>query len=645
MRKKFIGSTGYPAEAFALVLEADDPSSWHGCFWANADGLVTKDSVQAAQDRFDTLPIVKAAMQDDQESEKGDDAKDKPAPKLSKKKKALVEEAKKKLREAFAAAAAKKTPEPTAKSGCSDGAAGGKKDDKYKKKTVREIQVTEKAIPVIDERKVRSLLGLTDDAPLPSYTIDEQYNSFSCGDCRVPLRVVAKADEPDADDAQHEDGGEGVRLAVALPGEIDALREPGLMPPDTFKSVSLDASAKRITMQRRPQAAFDDASTLTASMAPGVTVRMGVLKDATDLLCAQAYEFDTAHFATPGLCEAWLMARKDLFTQQAFDPDWLPTTSLAQPYTLVAHTVTPLTYKEQGLPLSALRDSHGVVSDVRLGGNGACYGFRTLAPIDNLATPFIATLRGAAPLWGLQTASDKSGIEIRKVSGNYPPISTYEKHVQLDAGQCAVRWATPTMLAGVWRSAGSDDLHVLNARATEIGWLLAREKAETPAPSLTQLAAENVPWAMLTERENATIIDVTKHAGRLPGFAVVTKAANPALRYTLGVVYPANDLDVHKDYATQDQLERTAWNYLTQSREIGLFHKSGTAGHGTVVESYIYRGPDWTVGAKQVVKSGDWLMGVVWNEDAWKQIEKGDVKGYSLQGLSRRVLASPTTTS
>jgi hypothetical protein len=120
-------------------------------------------------------------------------------------------------------------------------------------------------------------------------------------------------------------------------------------------------------------------------------------------------------------------------------------------------------------------------------------------------------------------------------------------------------------------------------------------------------------------------------------------------RFTLGVAYPANKPDVskaadgHRDFISPESLEQTAWEYM-ESRQVGIGHVDGTEGHGTVVESYIYRGPDWdipTASGSQVIKAGDWLLGVRWDEQAWAEIKAGRLDGFSPQGLARRSAASP----
>lgn len=117
-------------------------------------------------------------------------------------------------------------------------------------------------------------------------------------------------------------------------------------------------------------------------------------------------------------------------------------------------------------------------------------------------------------------------------------------------------------------------------------------------------------------------------------------------RYTLSVGYPAELADVavardgHRDFASTGEIEKAAWGYLRNGGGVGLHHADGTEGAGTVVESYIYRGPDWTEGS-QVIKAGDWLVGIVWDPATWDAIKKGTIRGTSMQGTAKRRAPSP----
>lgn len=125
--------------------------------------------------------------------------------------------------------------------------------------------------------------------------------------------------------------------------------------------------------------------------------------------------------------------------------------------------------------------------------------------------------------------------------------------------------------------------------------------------------------------------------------------------YTLTVAYPADSPDVAKardgfqDFASADTVERAAWSYMRNAigngGEIGAFHEDGTEGDGLLVESYVYRGPDWTIKAadntEQVIKAGDWLIGVIWSEEAWTAFKSGESTGVSMQGDAMRKTPSP----
>jgi hypothetical protein len=127
--------------------------------------------------------------------------------------------------------------------------------------------------------------------------------------------------------------------------------------------------------------------------------------------------------------------------------------------------------------------------------------------------------------------------------------------------------------------------------------------------------------------------------------------AQPDRRYTLMVAYPANKCDVavakdgYQDFADEASVEEAAWNYMLKSRNIGLWHEDGTDNAGDVVESYVYRGPDWVTKAaddsEHVIKAGDWLMGIRWSEPAWEDVLAGRINGVSMQGMAEREEADP----
>jgi hypothetical protein len=128
--------------------------------------------------------------------------------------------------------------------------------------------------------------------------------------------------------------------------------------------------------------------------------------------------------------------------------------------------------------------------------------------------------------------------------------------------------------------------------------------------------------------------------------------ARPEQRYTLNVIYPANKADVvramdkHRDFATPEVVEKAAWDYMRNHRAVGLCHTPEQAasvgaellqdGAADLVESYIYRGPDWQVSDDLMVKAGDWLGGFVWSPPVWDLIKATKLGGTSVEGGAKR---------
>jgi hypothetical protein len=126
------------------------------------------------------------------------------------------------------------------------------------------------------------------------------------------------------------------------------------------------------------------------------------------------------------------------------------------------------------------------------------------------------------------------------------------------------------------------------------------------------------------------------------GLAGVLVKASDERRYILAVAYPADRADVavaqdgHRDFASKQAVEDAAWNYLRKRGSVGLWHADGTEGAGEVVESFIWPGDDWATGSGYVVKKGDWLVGIVWDDISWEMVKAGMIGGVSMQGSARR---------
>lgn len=122
-------------------------------------------------------------------------------------------------------------------------------------------------------------------------------------------------------------------------------------------------------------------------------------------------------------------------------------------------------------------------------------------------------------------------------------------------------------------------------------------------------------------------------------------------RVTVGLAYPHNRPDIgiaadgFRDFAGRSAVEKACWSFTSKSRSIGLNHADGTAGHGEVVESAIHRGPDWIIkgddGNDKIIKDGDWVMAVRWDEPTWGLIKSKKLNGLSPQGRAKRATPQP----
>lgn len=122
----------------------------------------------------------------------------------------------------------------------------------------------------------------------------------------------------------------------------------------------------------------------------------------------------------------------------------------------------------------------------------------------------------------------------------------------------------------------------------------------------------------------------------------VLAKATDELQYTLVCVYPADKADVgvaqdgHRDFASKGAVREAAWNFLRKGAKVGLHHADGTEGAGVTVESFLWPGDDWVTKSGYVVKEGDWMAGIVWDDPAWELVKAGKIGGVSMQGSAKR---------
>ena len=126
---------------------------------------------------------------------------------------------------------------------------------------------------------------------------------------------------------------------------------------------------------------------------------------------------------------------------------------------------------------------------------------------------------------------------------------------------------------------------------------------------------------------------------------------NAEQRFLLMVGYSPNKMpyrgaDGFVDLCRPEVIEKACWRFMENGAGAGIGHQPGGEDAFKVVENYIYRNPvPWELtaadGSKQVIKEGDWVLGIVLTPESWSDYKKGRWRGGSLQGKAERIRATP----
>lgn len=148
-----------------------------------------------------------------------------------------------------------------------------------------------------------------------------------------------------------------------------------------------------------------------------------------------------------------------------------------------------------------------------------------------------------------------------------------------------------------------------------------------------KLTKKSVEWALANYQ-------------RQLGHAPVTKAA-PEKRYTLAPMYIPNWLDAHKEFVEPEHLQEAVWNYVRKdNRNVYIQHSNRIAGEWVEMLTWPYPvtvpllSPTTLEKSKEVTLPAHTVfMGVIWQPWAWEKVKRGELLGYSMGGVARRVEA------
>lgn len=107
-----------------------------------------------------------------------------------------------------------------------------------------------------------------------------------------------------------------------------------------------------------------------------------------------------------------------------------------------------------------------------------------------------------------------------------------------------------------------------------------------------------------------------------------------AQRIIDGVIYPADKVDAHGDFADPEDLRKAAHGWLAHSRETNVEHGGSPVQGVHVVESHLATADIPEVEAHK----NDWVAAFkVENQEVWKGVESGEFRGFSIEGVCDKI--------
>lgn len=113
----------------------------------------------------------------------------------------------------------------------------------------------------------------------------------------------------------------------------------------------------------------------------------------------------------------------------------------------------------------------------------------------------------------------------------------------------------------------------------------------------------------------------------------VTKALDEEQRMAMFVVLSPDEIDLHGDTYSTEEVEKACNNFNTTSMKANLFHKVETE-DAKIVQSFI-NPADFTTDDGREIKKGAWLQWLHFpktkiGEEIWQCVKSGEINGLSI---------------
>ena len=124
-------------------------------------------------------------------------------------------------------------------------------------------------------------------------------------------------------------------------------------------------------------------------------------------------------------------------------------------------------------------------------------------------------------------------------------------------------------------------------------------------------------------------------------FNALIKNVDEEQRIVSGPVLIPEEVDKQGDIVSAVEIEKAAHDYMKNYQHINIMHNSNykdLADELVPIESAVLKTDLDYYGTGEVLKKGTWILDVyVGSDKVWELIKKGDLTGYSIEGLAERV--------
>jgi hypothetical protein len=165
------------------------------------------------------------------------------------------------------------------------------------------------------------------------------------------------------------------------------------------------------------------------------------------------------------------------------------------------------------------------------------------------------------------------------------------------------------------------DLRIISDIISNIYWQAERKLFEDKEENLKMF------------RHGNSFIKSKKYSKQKGKLNILKKTADQSKHLVYGVVIEPENIDTDNEWTDEQNIENACHTFMKHFKEFGIEHEEVVRKGMELVENYI--APSNFVINGTLIKKGSWVMvHYVSDENIWNDILKGELTGYSFEGIS-----------